>query len=596
MTYNQRGQILVLTIIVVGLVLINTLFTISSSVLFSGNSLHSVQSAQALNLAEAAVDKALASLNATSGTYTGESETVLGDGVFDVMITTDSNVKTIQATGYIPNKVSPGSKKTVMVNAAKGNGVAFNYGLQVGEGGLEMGNNSQVTSNGSVYSNGNVTMENNATIQGDLIIAGGVQPTPDQFNDCSSPSCSDFLFAKNVAGDNQLDIAQSFTPATSNTLSRIEVKIKKIGTPPDLAVKILGDSDGKPNKNSIKATSSIPANTVATAYSFVPASFSNPPELDPGSKYWILLDTSTASSSNYWSWSTDTSQSYTAGSPMWSSDHQANNPVWNNILADLGFKTYLGGDVTSVTGDNGSQVNGNVRANTISGLTIGKDAYYQTISNSTVSGANCTNNSHCHPYSADPGPTIFALSNTLIDQWKNEASEQGVFTGDINNCQNLSSKKYVGNITFGNGCSSQATSPIWITGNLTLNNSNTITLASPFGTDSGVIIVDGTIVLGNGNKVVGTGSGNSELILITTFSSHTTNATEVNNSGNQVVLYAPDGVIDIGNNNTLQQVTGWKLKLGNGVNIAYNSGFSSLFISSGPGGAYSAVKGTYQIK
>ncbi|MDP3762855.1 MAG: hypothetical protein Q8Q97_02175, partial [bacterium] len=51
-----------------------------------------------------------------------------------------------------------------------GTGASFNYGVQIGNGGLVMENNSQV--NGSVYSNGNVVGNNNPAITGDAFLVG----------------------------------------------------------------------------------------------------------------------------------------------------------------------------------------------------------------------------------------------------------------------------------------------------------------------------------------------------------------------------------------------------------------------------------------
>ena len=51
-----------------------------------------------------------------------------------------------------------------------GAGVTFNYGIQVGEGGLYMKNNSSVI--GNIFSNGPVTADNSPIINGDAISAG----------------------------------------------------------------------------------------------------------------------------------------------------------------------------------------------------------------------------------------------------------------------------------------------------------------------------------------------------------------------------------------------------------------------------------------
>ena len=78
-TKYQSGQILVITLIVLAFVIINTLLLLSGSLNFSFSSQYTVQSNQAQQLAEAGIDKAVASLNAYPS-YSGESETFIGPG------------------------------------------------------------------------------------------------------------------------------------------------------------------------------------------------------------------------------------------------------------------------------------------------------------------------------------------------------------------------------------------------------------------------------------------------------------------------------------------------------------------------------------
>src|SRR3989338_8286044 len=54
--------------------------------------------------------------------------------------------------------------------------VEFHYGVQIGDGGLSMENQSKVT--GNVYSNGSISGLAGAEITGDVWVAGGTQPTP----------------------------------------------------------------------------------------------------------------------------------------------------------------------------------------------------------------------------------------------------------------------------------------------------------------------------------------------------------------------------------------------------------------------------------
>lgn len=593
---NQSGQVLVLAIIVAGLVLINILAIISGSQLFFQNTNYANLSAEATNLAEAGIDKALASLNTTGGSYTGE-ETNLGAGTYSVTITNpNAGTKIIEAVGYIPSKANPKSKKTIIVSASKGEGMSFNYAIQVGEGGMEMSNNSQI--NGSVYSNGNIIMTNNSKITGDAYVAGGVATNADQESDCASINCTEFIFGKNVGGDNRLDPAQSFIPESSNYLNKVSLKLKKIGLPSDIPVRILANNSGKPDKNNVLANGTLNANLVTGNYNFVDVTFNNSPHLQSDTTYWIMLDTS-SNSTNYWSWSVDSLQGYTNGQGKWSPNWQASNPAWNTILADLNFRTYMGGLPTYIQGSNGVNINGSAYANTLTDLNIAKDAYYQSQSGISVNGSNCTNNSHCHPASPDPAPKVMPISDANISAWRTSAIEVGVFTGDISSCRaSLGPGKYVGNITFTNGCNVVIKDPVWITGNLLLSNNITLKLDSGYGPVSGVIIVDGIIDLSNTAKIQGSGNQNSLLLAVSTFDSRTNgqDAINVGNGGNFGILYAPYGIADIANGNHLKELTAWKIKLNNNVIVDYDTGLAAPFFSSGPSGSYSLIKGTYQIK
>ncbi len=587
--HGQTGSVLILGMLVVSMVFIYTVLLSKGSLNFFTSTHYTIQSQQALHLAEAGIDKAIASLNRTAGSYTGEDDVQLGDGSYSVVVTTQGNNKLISATGYIPNKASAQAKKTVQLTVSKGNGVAFNYGVQVGNGGFEMQNNNIVT--GSVYSNGNVSINNGSRINGDLIVAGGVQPTSDQKYSCVGANCLDYQFGATISGANRKDVAQSFRPSTSAVLSKVTVRLKKAGAPSDIQVRILADATGKPNKDQVLASGTLPASQVTTSYSSLDITFSTQPQLTAGTTYWLLLSAAALNSSNNWSWQEDTTQPSPSGNGAYSANWQANNPVWSNLTGDFVMETYMGGVVTSASGSNGGTVTGDVRAHSILNMTIGKGAYYQLLQNSTAA--------NYFPNSTDPPPTVLPISDGQLASWKDTAAQAAVYSGDISGCRStLPSGKYIGSVTFTNSCVVKATSPIWITGDFNLNNGNTVSLDNTFGTASGVIIVDGKVNLSNNNKVLGTNQGSSELMVISTYDSQTLggDAIVLNNGGNNVVLYAGKGSVNVGNGNTLQQLTAWKVIMQNNAVLNYNSGFSSLFFNSGPSGKYSLVKGTYQLK
>lgn len=593
----EAGEAFLLVIIVVAIVLVGTMALIGGATLYFQNALYSVNSEKATNLAEAGVDKAIVALNKSAGTYNGETETSLGDGSYSVMITTKGpGSKIIESTGYIPNKLSPKVRRTVKIEASQGVGVSFVYGIQVGEGGLELGNNNQVQ--GTIYSNGNIQAGNNNVITGDAWVAGGPQPNPDQETDCVGSNCSDFIFGKTVSGEQRLDVAQSFKPGSTNTLNKVAVKIKRQGSPPDVTVRLLRDDNGKPDKNGVITNGILFSSLSTSSFGWIDVTFSSSPQLLADTTYWLMTDTS-SNNNNFWIWQNDLAGSYTRGEPKWSDNWSVGNPQWTGLGGDLSFKTFMGGSVASIRADNDFQVQNDVHANTIENLSIGDEAFYQTIINSTVSGASCTNNPKCHPGSADPPPKVFPISEANISEWKAQAEAGGLSGGDLNGCvATLDNKKIVGNVSFNNNCIVTVKTPIWVTGNLTLSNNNKLKLSTEYGATSGVIVVDGKVNLSNDNDLEGTGQGASLLMVLSTYDSRVNNedAVNVGNNGNSGVFYAHKGIINPGNNNQFKELTAWKIRLTNNSIINYETGLSSSLFSSGPSGSYSLVGGTYQIK
>lgn len=587
---SQGGQILVLSLVVLSLVMVSTILIISGSVTFNQNSHYSIEEVQAISLAEAGIDKAVASLNKTGGAYSGNEEIGMGNGSFSVTVTSqDSGSKVIKSTGYIPNKSNPKVKRTVEIITAIGIGASFAYGVQVGEGGLELGSNNTVL--GSIYSNGNITANNNNEITGDAYVAGGPQPTADQEALCQPPNCGDFPFGKKTGSDNVLDVAQSFKPSISAPLNKVSLRLKKVGNPSDVTVRILKDNAGKPDKNNVLTSGTLYSSLVISNYGWVDVAFNTSPNINANESYWIMIDTSDNANNN-WSWEKDNLQSYNGGAASWSPNWQASNPTWNTVNADLGFKIFMSGSPTSIRATNKLDVGGNVHANTIENLTIAKDAFYQVLLNTSVGGLK-------YPNSADPPPKVFPISESNIQEWKNIAESNGVVTGDINTCITiLESKKYVGNINLGSNCTVTVKSPVWVTGNFTLINNNRLKLDSSYGVASGLIIIEGTTEMDNNNKLDGSGTDGSILMLLSTYDSRTNNiaAVKVKNSGNTGVLYANNGILEPGNNNNFRELTAWGIRIINNSTITYDVGLSSVLFSSGPSGSYSIVRGTYQLK
>jgi hypothetical protein len=138
---------------------------------YSVSERHTLAQAEALNLAEAAMDRAAYQLNVSS-TYAGETNTPLGSGTFSVVVTNiDGVTKQITATGYIPNSSAPTAYRVIRAKVVKSsNSVTFHYGTQAGQGGIIFSNNAGLI--GNLFSNGNVIGSNGAYITGDTFVAG----------------------------------------------------------------------------------------------------------------------------------------------------------------------------------------------------------------------------------------------------------------------------------------------------------------------------------------------------------------------------------------------------------------------------------------
>lgn len=600
---NQQGQILLFSVIAVAIVLFSTLFMIAGAQLYSQNTAYKFESEKVLALAEAGLEKAVASLNSTGGNYTGEPEVSLGEGTYSVVVASkDISTKTIEATGYIPNKSNPKIKKTIKIEASKGVGASFFYGIQVGEGGLYMEQQSSVM--GSIYSNGSIVLDQHTTITGDAIAAAGTQPIADQENDCTiepcnTPSINYYFFGKNHNGESRYDVMQSFQPASTATVNIVELKLQKIGNPNyDLNIKITTDENGQPDKNNVIATATIPRSLVPTSsHQFIQAVVSPNPVLNANSTYWIVVDTNSLNNSSYYSWYKGSIQEYNRGVARWSPNWTG--ATFNNINEDFGFKVFMGGVINTIKGNgNVVLIEGNAQAYHLENISIGGEAKYQT-SQSITAGTYVPNQD-------PPSPKAMPISEGVIDDWKQEAESAGVYTGDITNCpQSLPAGKYIGSVILPDHCTLTVGSPIWITENFTLNQQSKLRLDSSFGSSSGIFVVGNFITLVQQTHIQGSCwqdicDNGSYLFLMSEFNSRDDplerNAIHVQQQGNTGVLYSNLGKIRVEQQNNFTEISAWKLSLGQQLIISYNQGLASTFFSSGPSGAYSIVKGTYQIK
>ena len=558
----------------------------NTAVFRAGNAISKSRVANAA--ATAGIDKAIWCLNAASApadcggssgsSFTGENVVQFSGVTYTSTVTNiDPVTKQIDVIAYAPNATNPISTQHLRASAIIDmDHVSFNYALQTGIGGLEMEENSAVT--GNVYSNGNVEGHNGSTVSGDIWVAGGSQRAADQQ---SLNQNGNLIFGKDST---VIDPSQSFTPATTGVLNSVTLYLKKTGAPSNKTVRIVSDGGNKPSKTSL-ASATLDTSLVTTNLGWISIPFQTPPNLSSGTRYWIVVDSST-NATNYLTWGADTANGYAGGKGMSSPDWNSGNPTWNEAGSDLAFKAWMGGVATHMSG---IDVTGSVHANTISSCSIAGDAYYQVKSGCSVTGTSV-------PGSADPGPAPYPISDAQIAQWKEDAIAGGTISGNYapsGSSARLGPQEITGDLTLTNNATLTMTGTLYIHGNLEVSNNGIIRLDPSFGGNGGVIVVDGAIVISNNGRFVSSGAG-SYILAISTMTDQTVSAITLSNNVNGAIFFAPYGKIDVDNNTIISGLMGDKVHLANNATLIYTTGMADARFSSGPGGSWTLNKGTWR--
>ena len=524
-------------------------------------------------LAEAGIEDVLYRYKTAKTVSSSEVLTINGQSA-TTTITNTSTGKQIAAVASVSDHV-----RKVTTDLILGEGVSFHYGVQVGGGGFIMGNNSGV--NGNVYSNGNITASNGAFITGSAFAANSISLTTDQSNVTPSTPPNSIVFRNTSASQ---DVAQKFQTATTSVANKVQLYIKKNGSPANATVKLVTDSSGSPSTN-VLTTGTLSASLVTGSYSLVDVVFVSNPQLSESTDYWLVIDNSTNSSSNY----------YTIGANALYGSGDAKigqqGSSWASTSPsplDIYFNLFLGGVNASISGATvGTGSTGDAWANTITGSTVRGNLYCQTGSG---------NNKSCNTSQADPVPQGYPVSDGNIAQWKSDATAGGTYNGNrtINGSNaSLGPQKIEGNLTITNGANVTLTGVVWVTGTITVANNVNVSLSSLYGSNSGIILSDDKISLSNNSQFTGSGTTGSYIMLITTSDCPASStcgggsAIDVANNAGTVILNAQNGTIHFSNNSGAKEAVGYAINLDNGAVITYEQGLANLNFSSGPSGGYS---------
>lgn len=516
---------------------------------------------------------------AIAGMNIPASETInLNGGTSTVVVATNSTTnKEVYAYGQTATQV-----RKAYLAISNNKVVAFPYGAQVGEGGITMGNNATIDgsglSHGDIYSDGQVVGNPGVTITGNAISSSGMYNDPT----ASSTAC---VSDETVGRTNpNIDYAESFviTSTSSAMLSKVSLYIKRSGNPTGANIQIVADSGGHPGTTAL-ATQALSYASVNTTYGWIDVIFAAPATLSPATTYWIVMDT-TQNNGKYWTWCRSNTDTYTGGAPMYKTDWSTAG-AWTSIAGDLTFKLTLGGGVSKIQD---VDVSGTVKADTLSNVDAGGDAYYQIISGSTVGGTS-------YPGSPTPPYVQMPISTSTLAAWKDDAASGGVIAGNcgpagVAACNTfpliLGPKKIVGNLVVDGGEDLTISGIIHVTGNVEVSNNSTVHCDAAYMGKSCVIVVDGYVDVNNNGTLTGSGFSGSYVMILSDIAgclgstgsgcAPGLSGISVSNNVNGAIFYTTKSLIDIANGATVTAVVGYQLHLSPNATIHYDPTVASV--------------------
>jgi hypothetical protein len=581
-TKQPRGAIAILALLGVSafaMMVFTTLSVLAASELRM--SLDATASERTFYAAEAGINEAIRRLitNPMPGTFTLPTD--LTDST-TVSVTIDPNptdpyqrIVTSRATD------ATGKQRTlrITVNSSSYSG-SFNYAVQSGQGGFVMQNNAQVI--GDIYSNGNVTASNNGHMLGETWIAVGENQGTSRENVPTTPYAFGRVSSTRV-------LAQSMVVPTGDTpLAEIQLYLRRQSNPSGLIVRIVSDNSGAPGTNVVAVPTTI--GTIGTGFSWVSASFAIPPFLISGQTYWIVLDAGGVNGSRYYEWDLDAASGYPGQAKKTST---FSGGSWSDVTGDFAFRTFGLGDTSVQNVEIGQSSNPkDLHAHTITNSVVWKDAYYSTMSGSTVHGVS-------HPNAPDPQPKPFPITENTIAGWKTSAEAAGVITGThtVTGVENLGPTKIAGDLVLSNGANLTLTGNIWVTGNIIFDHPGSrVQLAASFGPLSGVLMADGTIEITNNTTVNGSGDPKSFLLVLSSNTSVEINnpAIKARNNSNAIIYYAHRGTVRIWNGVNVNSALGYYLYMDQNSTVTYNPNLQGFTFPPEPSHSFGTVPDTWQ--
>ena len=277
--------------------------------------------------------------------------------------------------------------------------------------------------------------------------------------------------------------------------------------------------------------------------------------------------------------------------------------VTGNVYSNgtiTGSGNYIYGDVVSA-GIAGTiddvHATGSAYAHNIIDSIIDKDAYYQSISGTVVGGTSYSG-------SNDQPTAAYPIADSKLDEWEVLAEAGGTYGGScpykITGAVTIGPLKIPCDLEIsGNNYTVTLAGHVWVEGDVEVQNSPTVQVDPSLGSKSIAVIAhkpsqlesSGTIELQNGATFAGSGASNSYVLFVSRNTSASvgggTKAVKVQNSASgDLLVFAPYGEVEIGNNISLKEVTAYRIRLKNSAEVVYETELASLLFDSGPGGGY----------
>jgi hypothetical protein len=539
-----------------------------------------VKSKKAYSLAESGVEDVAYRLLNNIPVTENESITLDSNTVTTTMITTSGNQKQIESLGDVSN-----FERKVNLTLTTSDGVAFNYGVQVGQGGLDLQGSSGIV--GNVYANGPITGTSACYITGTAISGNSPALEANQANGSSSTPDYNVNFGNANATQ---DVAQSFQTSEATPLNKVQIYVKKVGSPNNATVKIVNNSNGSPG-STVYASGTLAASSVTTNYGWIDVSFSTNPMLNTNTTYWLVVDASTSSSKYY----VIGASSGTYSSGIGKIGQQGG--TWNSTSPaglDYFFKVYLGGFTGLIAGSSGSQWNQFQVGTDGSGTAQAHTVNYTRASGNIYCQSGTGNNKACVSQ-ADPVYQAMPISDANIAQWKADAELGGTYSGTYNTASystsNLGPRKITGDLNVGGSHVLYLTGTVYVQGNVNVSGAARIVLSPSYGNTSGILISDGRLSLSGSGQLNGSGQSGSYILFVTTSNCDASfcpsNAIDISGAAGSVILNAQNGTIGFSGSASAKEATAFKMSLSGATVVNYESGLANINFTSGPSGSWS---------